>query len=645
MIVLSCSNISKTFFVDPIIENIAFSINNGEKVGFVGANGAGKSTLFKIISGELSCDSGEVYMPKDIKLGYLEQNTHIFSDNTVLEEARLIFKPLVDMEKNLRLLEQQISDMAHQSGETMNKLLDDYAHLSDKFAEMNGYGYESEIRGVLKGLGFDESEFDKPINKLSGGQKTRIIMAKLLLQKPDIMLLDEPTNHLDIEAIEWLERFVKDYSGAVIIISHDRYFLDATVDKIFHLSNTALTIYTGNYTKFIEKQDIAFNLQEKKYIAQQKEIKKQEEMIRTFMQRGSKRNIRQAKSRQIRLDKVDTIDRPEFAENQAKIQFSPKVESGNDVMMAKSISKSFGELDLFDMLSFEVYKGDKIGLIGPNGVGKTTILKILLGLMPPDKGEVWTGTNVNLGYYDQEQTNLTLSNSVIDEIWNEHPTKNRHEIMSLLARFLFTGDDLDKRIDSLSGGEKGRLSLLKLMLSESNFLLMDEPTNHLDIYSKEALENALLDYVGTLLVISHDRYFLNRVTNKIFELTPTGINLYIGNYDYYTMKKSELNMPKYTAVDEKTKTQVKTDRKKEKDAQKSLRQIKLQIEAVETDIHALETENETITNRLCEPDVFNNHMLSIELNEKLENNKEKLTSSYALWEELQEQYEENASIK
>lgn len=639
MIVLSCSNISKTFFVDPIIENIAFSINNGEKIGLVGANGAGKSTLFKIIAGEMSQDTGDIFMPKDIKCGYLEQNTHITSHHTVLEEARQVFKALMDMEADLRSLEAQIADMADTSDEKMNRLLDDYAHLSEKFAESNGYGYESEIKGVLKGLGFAENEFDKTIDQLSGGQKTRVIMAKLLLQKPDIMLLDEPTNHLDIDAIEWLERFVKDYRGAVVIVSHDRYFLDATVDKIFHLSHNHLNIYTGNYTTFIEKQDIARELQEKKYVEQQKDIKKQEEMIRTFMQRGSKRNIRQAKSRQVKLDKVELLDRPDAEEAQVRLKFSPAIESGKDVLKVDAMSKSFGDMTLFKDLCFDIYRGDKIGLIGPNGVGKTSLFKILLGLLPADSGDIWKGSNVHLGYYDQEQTNLTLTKTVIDEIWDEHPTMTRYEIMSLLARFLFTGDDLDKRIDSLSGGEKGRLSLLKLMLSESNLLLMDEPTNHLDIYSKESLEEALLDYTGTLLVISHDRYFLNKVANKIYELTPQGLTSYLGNYDYYQHKKAELNMPQEEELEDKTKTQMKLDRKKEKEAQRNLKQIRSQIESSEAEIHQLETEIEEINTRLCEPEVFNDHVLSLELHQSLETAQENLANLYEIWENLQLEYE------
>jgi len=641
MIVLSCNNISKAYLVENILKDISFSINKGDKVGLVGPNGSGKSTLFKILIGELSKDSGDIYRPKDLKIGYLEQNTHIVSTHTVFEEAQSIFSHLFDMENELRSLEKQMSDTSNSNNENLQNLMDKYANLTDEFSALNGFGYRSEINGVLKGLGFTEEEFHKKINLLSGGQKSRMIMAKLLLQNPDIMLLDEPTNHLDLDAIQWLERYIKDYKGTVLIVSHDRYFLDSTVNKVFHLSNGHLKTYEGNYTTFINKFEKDVILQNKRYDAQQKEIKKQEDMIQTFMDRRSKRNIRQAKSRQTRLEKIDRIEKFSDTTKQTKLTFEPKVESGKDVLFAKSVCKSFGDLNIFSDLNFKIYRGDAVGIIGPNGVGKTTLLKLIMNQLDLDSGELWKGTNVEIGYYDQEQTNLNPEKTIVDEIWDENPHFDRYTIMSLMARFLFFNDDLEKKIKTLSGGEKGRLSLMKLMLSNANFLILDEPTNHLDIESKEVLENALIDYTGTILTISHDRYFLNKISNKIFDLQATGLSEYIGNFDYYLEKKAilEKNEPEVKS-ENKSWSELKDNRKKEKDFQKKLRSLKKSLEKIETEIATTEESIEEINENLCLPEVYNDHEKSYELNNKLENLNTELESLYEKWEIVHEELNE-----
>lgn len=641
MIVLSCNNISKAYLVENILKDISFSINKGDKVGLVGPNGSGKSTLFKILIGELSKDSGDIYRPKDLKIGYLEQNTHIVSTHTVFEEAQSIFSHLFDMENELRSLEKQMSDTSNSNNENLQNLMDKYANLTDKFSALNGFGYRSEINGVLKGLGFTEEEFHKKINLLSGGQKSRMIMAKLLLQNPDIMLLDEPTNHLDLDAIQWLERYIKDYKGTVLIVSHDRYFLDSTVNKVFHLSNGHLKTYEGNYTTFINKFEKDVILQNKRYDAQQKEIKKQEDMIQTFMDRRSKRNIRQAKSRQTRLEKIDRIEKFSDTTKQTKLTFEPKIESGKDVLFAKSVCKSFGDLNIFSDLNFKIYRGDAVGIIGPNGVGKTTLLKLIMNQLELDSGELWKGTNVEIGYYDQEQTNLNPEKTIVDEIWDENPHFDRYTIMSLMARFLFFNDDLEKKIKTLSGGEKGRLSLMKLMLSNANFLILDEPTNHLDIESKEVLENALIDYTGTILTISHDRYFLNKISNKIFDLQATGLSEYIGNFDYYLEKKAilEKNEPEVKS-ENKSWSELKDNRKKEKDFQKKLRSLKKSLEKIETEIATTEESIEEINENLCLPEVYNDHEKSYELNNKLENLNTELESLYEKWEIVHEELNE-----
>ena len=629
MIVLSCSNISKSYGANTILENISFSIEDGDKIGLIGLNGSGKTTLFNILAGEILNDSGDIYIQKDLKIGYLKQHTNIESNLTIFDECLEVFKPLIEMEKVLRNLEHKISlESSNGHSDKLDSLLNEYSILLEEFNNQNGYGYRSEIKGVLKGLGFSDEEMDKNANVLSGGQKARLSLAKLLLEKPNVLLLDEPTNHLDIDAINWLENFLKEYNGAVLTISHDRYFLNNVVSKIFLLENKNIKIYNTNYTKYMEQRKKDLEILKKQYENQQKEIKRQEEIIQRFSNYGGKRYIKQAQARQKLLDKMKLLDKP-IDDKKAKINFEPKIKSGRDVLKVENLGKSFKEYELFKDINFNIYRGEKVGLIGPNGVGKTTLFKTILNEIPYEEGNITIGQHVHIGYFDQEQTNLNLNNTVIDEIWDEHPKLNHFEIRTILSHFLFIGDDIFKEISELSGGERGRLQLLKMMLSDANFLLMDEPTNHLDIDSKEVLEDALIEYEGTVLVISHDRYFLNKVADKILEMTEDGIIEYLGNYDYYLEKKNE------TVIEEdeefKTKTQIKLERKKEREKQKLYRKKKNKIENLENLIEKNEIKIENLDKLLCDPKIYENPEKALELSQEREEIQLKLDKLYDEW--------------
>ena len=629
MIVLSCSNISKSYGANTILENISFSIEDGDKIGLIGLNGSGKTTLFNILAGEILNDSGDIYIQKDLKIGYLKQHTNIESNLTIFDECLEVFKPLIEMEKVLRNLEHKISlESSNGHSDKLDSLLNEYSILLEEFNSQNGYGYRSEIKGVLKGLGFSDEEMDKNANVLSGGQKARLSLAKLLLEKPDILLLDEPTNHLDIDAINWLENFLREYNGAVLTISHDRYFLNNVVSKIFLLENKNIKIYNTNYSKYMEQRKKDLEVLKKQYENQQKEIKRQEEIIQRFSNYGGRRYIKQAQARQKLLDKMKLLDKP-IDDKKAKINFEPKIKSGRDVLQVENLEKKFGNYKLFSDINFNVYRGEKVGLIGPNGIGKTTLFKAILKEIPYEEGNVTIGQHVHIGYFDQEQTDLNLNNTVIDEIWDDNPKLNHFEIRTILSRFLFIGDDIFKEIEELSGGERGRLQLLKMMLSDANFLLMDEPTNHLDIDSKEVLEDALIDYEGTVLVISHDRYFLNKVTDKILEMTEDGIIEYLGNYDYYLEKKNEVIIEEDEEL--KTKTQIKLERKKEREKQKLYRKKKKQIENLEDLIEKNEMELENLDNLLCDPKIYEEPENALELSQKREELQLKLDKLYDEW--------------
>lgn len=631
MLVLSCNNINKTYGIEPILEDISFNVENGDKIGIIGLNGSGKTTLLNILSGEVPKDSGNIYLQKDMTLGYLKQHTNIESNKTIFDECLEVFQDLIEMEKDLRTLEEKIS-LEGSKGETkeLSLLMDEYAHLSEKFTNLNGYGYKSEIKGILKGLGFLEEDFEKIVNILSGGQKSRLLLAKLLLQKPDILLLDEPTNHLDIAAIDWLEKFLNDYKGASLIISHDRYFLDRVVNRIFHVENLGLKTYNTNYTDFMDRRKKDLEISKKHYEDQQKEIKRQEKIIERFKAYGGERYYGLAKSRQKMLDKMKVLDKPQEDNMKTRIKFEPKIKSGMDVLKVQSLEKSFGDLKLLQDINFNVYRGEKVGLIGANGIGKTTLFKIILGEIQKDKGDINLGHNVLSGYFDQEMENLSLDKTIVDEIWDEHPKFDHYTVRKVLGQFMFIGDDIFKEIKDLSGGEKGRLSLLKLMLSKANFLLMDEPTNHLDIDSKEILEDALLHYEGTLFVISHDRYFLNRVTDKILELTPEGIKEYVGNYDYYLEKKKEL-LYEEEEIPTKTKTQLKLEKKREKELLQEKKAKKKKISLLEEKINEKENILEELDASLCDPTIYDLPEKIVELSKKREAVQNLLNELYEEW--------------
>lgn len=630
MPIINIQNISKSYVVDPVLKNISFMVEQGDKIGLIGLNGTGKTTLFQIIAGKLIADSGQVIVQKDLKLGYLEQQTKIESDLTLYEECLSVFIFLMEIETELRSLETKISSLGNSDSEKLSRLMSDYGHLLEKFTDLNGYGFRSEVRGVLKGLGFQEDDFNKDVNILSGGQKSRLSLAKLLLQKPDILLMDEPTNHLDIDAIGWLEKFLRDYKGASLIISHDRYFLDSVATRIFFLENRELHQYNCNYSKFIVQRKKDLEIMKKQYDDQQKEISRQEEIIQRYIRYGGERYIKQARSRQKMLDRIRLLPKHQDSKK-AAFQFEPDIRSGNDVLLAEGVRKSFGDLELLKGISLTVYRGDKAGLIGPNGIGKTTLFKILLSQLDADEGEIRFGHNVKPGYFDQEMSGLTPEKLVIEEIWDAYPRLDHFQVRSYLSRFLFVGDDIFKEIAELSGGERARVALLKLMLSGANLLLLDEPTNHLDIDSKEILEDAIKVYTGTVLVISHDRYFLNQVANKILDLTEDGITEYLGNYDYYLEKKKELEADVDIDEDGRTKTQIRLDKKKEKELVQKERDRKKDLKELETKISLLEDDISDIDSRLSQPEIYQDHSKVLDLSKRRDMLKEELEYNYDKW--------------
>ncbi|MED9948399.1 MAG: ABC-F family ATP-binding cassette domain-containing protein [Peptacetobacter hiranonis] len=638
MIILSCNNLTKSFGVESILENISFTVNEGDKIGVIGVNGTGKTTLFKIISGIYGYDSGEIYTSKDCEIGYLEQNTNFYSDNTIFTEVLEVFSDLIKMEEDLRKMECEISDKSSETNSPdLQKLMDNYSHKLELFQNSNGYGYKSEAKGVLKGLGFNDEELEKPIKILSGGEKTRVLLAKLLLRKPTLLLLDEPTNHLDSDALEWLELFLKQYKGTVILISHDRYFLDQSVNRIFEIHNKKLKAYNGNYSYYVEKSAIDKEIERKTYEDQQKEIKKQEESIERLKAYGREKHLKRARSKEKALSKIEVLDRPDGERKRAKIKFIPAVESGNDVLAVRDVEMSFPDKVLFKDLNLDIYRGEKVALIGPNGAGKSTLFKIIMNEIQPMEGEVKFGTNVNTAYFHQEQKTLNLENSVIDEIWDANPHLTQTEVRNMLGAFLFENEDVFKKISSLSGGERARVAILKLILSQSNFLLLDEPTNHLDIDSKEVLEEALVNYTGTIFTISHDRYFLNKVVDKILVLGENGVTEYLGNYDYYIEKKRQLSeMNKEENTETKTKTQLKEEKRKEKEQREIERRSKNKIKKLEDDIEQTEKKIAGLDMMLCQEEIYSNPEKSKEVNLEKAELEDKLASLYEKWEQIME---------
>ena len=631
--ILSCNNISKSFGTDVIIKSCSFNIEDHEKAAIVGINGAGKSTLLKIITGIEPADTGLVTLAKDKTLGYLSQQQNLNSDNTIYDELLSVKQYILDMEAQLRSIENQMKSADDTALETLMKK---YSDLNHEFELNNGYAYKSEITGVLKGLGFAEEDFTLNVNTLSGGQKTRVALGRLLLSKPDIILLDEPTNHLDMESISWLENYLLNYSGAVLIVAHDRYFLDKIVSKIIELDNGNATVFSGNYTDYASKKAILRNMQLKEYLNQQREIKHQEEVITKLKQFNREKSIKRAESREKMLNKMEFVDKPEILNDKMDIKLEPNVISGNDVLTVDNLTKGFDGTVLFDNICFQIKRGERVALIGSNGTGKTTILKLINGIIPADSGSIYLGAKVNIGYYDKEHHVLDPDKTIFDEIRDAYPDLNNTQIRNTLAAFLFTNEDVFKYIKDLSGGERGRVSLAKLMLSNANFLILDEPTNHLDITSKEILENALNSYTGTVLFVSHDRYFINSTATRIIELANKTVVNYIGNYDYYLEKKDILGAKPITNNTSKSSSSAisKLNWQEEKVKQAQQKKIKNEIKRTEERMALIEAEIEELDNMYADPAISSDTAKLMEIHTRKEALSKELDELYDKWGEL-----------
>ena len=638
--ILSCNHIDKAFGVKQILKDVSFHVEEREKTAIVGINGAGKSTLLKIIMNQLSADSGEVTLSRGATIGYLAQHEAVSGEHTIYEELLEVKKEIIEMEEKIRSLE---LDMKHQQGEELTATLELYHRLSTEFENQNGYAYKSELIGVLKGLGFEESEFDKSVATLSGGQKTRVALGKLLLSKPDIILLDEPTNHLDLNSIAWLETYLLNYQGAVIIVAHDRYFLNKVVTKVVELDNGHATVFLGNYSDYAAKKAMLRDAQLKAWMNQQQEIKHQEQVIARLKSFNREKSIKRAESREKMLDKIDRLEKPTELNSEIHLQLHPRVESGEDVLKVEHLSKAFDSQQLFSDLNFSVKRGEKVAIIGNNGTGKTTILKIINSVIEADAGSFTLGSKVHIGYYDQEHHVLHMEKTLFEEIADDYPTLTNTEIRNTLAAFLFTGDDVFKQIKDLSGGERGRVSLAKLMLSEANFLILDEPTNHLDIVSKEILEHALNQYTGTVLYVSHDRYFINQTASRILDLTGNTLVNYIGNYDYYLEKREELTRiyapeTSVSSVEQSNAATAvssgKDEWQKRKEEQARERKRQNDLKKTEDQIQKLEARNQEIDEQMCLESVYTDVAKCMELNKEKTENANKLEALYEVWESL-----------
>lgn len=652
--ILSCSHISKSFGTDVILDDISFHIEDYEKTAIVGINGAGKSTLLKIIVGELPSDQGDVVLAKGKTLGYLAQHQDLTSHRTIHEELLEVKRSLIDMEERIRNLEME---MKHAEGEELEKMLETYTRLNHQFELDNGYSYRSEIIGVLKGLGFSEDDFHREISTLSGGQKTRVSLGKLLLSKPDIILLDEPTNHLDMGSIAWLETYLLNYKGAVIIVAHDRYFLDRVVTKIVELDQGHGNVFAGNYSAYSQKKAMLREAQMKAYLNQQQEIRHQEEVIAKLKSFNREKSIKRAESREKMLSKIDVLEKPTEVHDEMSLKLEPDITSGNDVLTVRNLAKSFGSNHLFSHVDIDIKRGERVAVIGDNGTGKTTLLKIINEMLPADAGEIALGTRVHIGYYDQEHQVLHMDKTLFDELQDTYPNLNNTRIRNVLAAFLFTGDDVFKKIGDLSGGERGRVSLAKLMLSNANFLILDEPTNHLDIVSKEILEHALNQYTGTVLYVSHDRYFINQTATRILELTGETFLNYIGNYDYYLEKRELMNSLYVSGAGDPAgkagervpssplakqgaaagETDGKQDWKARKEEQAKLRKKQNDLKKVEEEIAQLEERDAALDQQLMEPEVASDVGRLMEIHKEKEGIRERLEGLYEVWEELAEE--------
>lgn len=640
--ILQCSHIDKSFVGETVLSDISFHINEQEKAAIVGVNGSGKSTLIKIIMGQLSADSGDIILSKDTTVGYLAQNQEYASDRTILEEMQDAKPEVGILERKLASLSAQMNEA---DGKELEALIKQFDQAQHRFDQINGYAYQSELVGVLKGLGFENEDFDKKIASLSGGEKTRVALAKMLLTAPDLIILDEPTNHLDLNAIHWLEGYLAQYNGAVLIVAHDRYFLDKIVSKVIEIRQTKSRVYLGNYTEYTKKRQEILDSLQKQYLNQQAEIKHQEEVIAKLKQFNREKSIKRAESREKMLDKIERIDKPIEENTKMHLLFTPKIQSGNDVLTVKGLSKRFADHVLFENIDFEIKRGEHVAIIGDNGSGKTTILKMINDLLTPDSGTITLGTNVEIGYYDQEHHVLHMEKTLFEEIQDEYPNMTNTEIRNLLAAFLFTEDDVFKQIKSLSGGERGRVSLAKLMLSDANFLILDEPTNHLDIDSKAILENAINHFEGTVLYVSHDRYFINTTAHRILDLTSQTMLNYIGNYDYYLDKKdameqahlqTETKVSDVTASAAATASDTKLSWQQQKEEQARQRKLEKELQAVETEIEELESDNEQIDTALSDPANGNDVAKLQELSKKRAENDARLEELMQRWESLSE---------
>ena len=661
MIVISANQLTKLYGVDEILKDVSFHINAGDRVGIVGANGAGKSTLLNILSGELTCDSGNYFISGDLRIGYFHQNDLFTSEKTVYEEMLSIFSHLIQMENDMAEISERIAELSSlpetpERADQIRRLLSEYDRLSESFRLQNGYGYKSEISGVLNSMAFPPSFFEKKTNSLSGGERTRLALAALLLKKPDILLLDEPTNHLDIGTLKWLEQYLRAYQGTVVIISHDRYFLDHTINRIFEIENRRLSVYEGNYTFYAQEKKVRLISELRTYEKQQEEIRRQEDMIRRFKERGTEKLAKRAKSREKLLAKVEIIEKPAVSASQMKIQFKESSKSGNDTLQAFEIAKTYGtgeeKRTLFSNVSFDIKRGERICIIGPNGTGKTTLLKMIMSEIPPTSGHIKVGHNIVFGYYDQQQSMLNETSTVLEEMRDAYSLYSDTQLRGLLGRFLFKNDDVFKQVSALSGGERARLALLKLMLSGANVLILDEPTNHLDIASKEVFEDALLDFPGTCVIVSHDRYLLNKVPTSIYELTKEGITVYPGNYDYYNEKKAAVisasaymnNLGKEASSDsdvssEKSvteKQQRMDERRRNKALQAEQRRKERRIEALEQLISDLEEEIEELNQKMCLEEYMTDYGKLTELSDIIADKKEQLAGAYEEWAVLSE---------
>ncbi|GAB3047049.1 ABC-F family ATP-binding cassette domain-containing protein [Virgibacillus ainsalahensis] len=639
MILMQLNGVSKSFGADEILNNVKLEIKDNERIAIVGRNGAGKSTLLKIMAGEFTYDEGEFFKPKDLTIGYLSQHTSLESKKTIWDEMMEVFQHLTDQELELKAIEKKMAENTDMQTADSEKLLHEYDRLQQTFQRDGGYTYEAEIKAVLNGLNFQDYTNETPISDLSGGQKTRLALGKLLLTKPQLLILDEPTNHLDIDTLGWLENYLSSYPGAVVIVSHDRYFLDKTVSIVYEISRHKTKKYHGTYSKFLEQKSLDYERDLKEFEKQQTEIRKMEDFVQRNIARAS--TTKRAQSRRKQLQKMDKLDKPLGDESSANFSFQINRRSGNDVLKMDNLKFKYEDdsQPLFTNAKLHVNRGERIALVGPNGVGKTTLLKIIMGVLKPKDGTIQIGTNVQIGYYDQEQANLTSSKTVLQELWDEYPNVNEKDIRTVLGNFLFSGDDVLKPVQALSGGEKARLALAKLMMQKANLLILDEPTNHLDIDSKEVLEAALTDFPGTIIFVSHDRYFINKITDQVAEMQQDGITIYLGDYDYYIEKKAEA--AEIARLQQTEETVQKTNKKKldfqkDKQQQREERKKQRRITELEDTIEEIELEISKLEEKMTDPDIYQDHEKALELTEKTGELKKEAESLMEEWTALQD---------